>query len=193
MKPLGANAAAALASDAVKACAFVQFDFTSGTHRYTTLPYTTTWNGQSWFGLGNLAELSEIRETEALTAVGVKATLSGIPASFVSLALSEPIQSKPCTIWFAALGDDNQVLDTPPVEFQGSVDNPGIVINGGTCSVTINIESKLADFSRPKVRRYNDADQQHQYPGDRFFEFVPQMTEKELVWPSRAWYKKYGG
>lgn len=193
MKTLGASAAAALASDAVKACAFVQFDFTSGTHRYTTLPYTTTWNGQSWFGLGNLVELSEIRETEAATAVGVKATLSGIPAAFVSLALSEPIQSKPCTIWFAALGDDNQVLDTPPVEFAGLVDNPGIVVSGNTCSVTINIESKLADFARPKVRRYNDADQQHQYPGDKFFEFVPQMTEKELVWPTRAWYKKYGG
>lgn len=192
MKTLGSNAATAFASDAVKACAFVQFDFTSGTHRYTTLPYTAPWNGYDWFGLGNLVELSEIRETEALTAIGVKATLSGIPASFVSLALSEPIQSKPCTIWFAALGDDNQVLDDPPIEFKGSVDNPGIVITGNTCTVTINIESALADFARPKVRRYNDADQQHQYPGDRFFEFVPQMTEKELVWPNRAWFKAHG-
>jgi hypothetical protein len=189
MKTLGSNAATALASDAVKACAFVQFEFTSGTHRYTTLPYTTTWNGNDWFGLGNLVELSEVRETEALTAVGVKATLSGVPASFVSLALSEPIQSKPCTIWFAALGSDNSVLDTPPVEFKGSVDNPDIVISGGTCSITINIESALADFARPKVRRYNDADQQAEYPGDLFFQFVPQMIERTIIWPARQWFK----
>lgn len=192
MKTLGTSAAAAFSSDTVRACAFVQFEFTSGTHRYTTLPYTTSWGGNDWFGLGNLVELSEIRETESLTAVGVKATLSGIPASFVSLALSESIQSKPCTIWFVALGTDNAVLDTPPIEFKGSVDTPGIVISGNTCSVTINIESALADFARPKVRRYNDADQQHQYPGDKFFEFVPQMTEKELVWPNRAWFKAHG-
>lgn len=189
MKTVGTNAATVLSSDAARVCAFVQLDFTSGTQRYTTLPYTVTWNGNDWTGLGNLVEISEIREAEALVATGVKITLSGIPASFVSLALSESIQSKDCTIWFAALGTDGTVQDTPPIEFKGSVDNPEIAIDAPNCTITINVESVLADFARPKVRRYNDADQQAEYPGDRFFEFVPQMTERTIIWPARQWFK----
>lgn len=189
MKTLGTNAATALTSDSPRVAAFAQFELDSGTQRYTTLPYTTTWNSQSWLGLGNLAQIDEIRETESLTATGVKITLSGIPSSLVSLILSESIQSRVCTIWFAALGSDNAVLDTPPIEFKGFVDAPSMQIDGGSATITINCESVLADFARPRVRRYNDADQQAEYPGDKFFEFVPQMTEREIVWPNRAWFK----
>lgn len=192
MKSIGTSAVATFDSSAAKACAFVQLDFDSGTQRYTTLPYTTTWNGYTWTGTGSLASISEIRESEALVAAGVKIVLSGVPSALIALALSENIQSRDCTIWFAALGADNQVQDTPPIEFKGSVDNPEVVIDQGACSITINVESKLADFARPKVRRYNDADQQHEYPGDKFFEFVPQMAEKEIIWPARAWFLKNG-
>lgn len=188
MKSLGSNALANFGGTAAKACAFVQFDFTSSMQRYTTLPYSTTWNGYTWTGVGALASIEEIRESEALVATGVRIVLSGIPSALVSLVLSENIQSKDCTIWFAALGSDNQVQDTPPVEFKGSTDNPEIAIDRGAASITINVESKLADFARPRVRRYNDADQQHEYAGDKFMEFVPQMAERELAWPSRAWF-----
>lgn len=188
MKSVSASTQAVFEAGEQRACAFAQFEFASGTQRYTTLPYSTTWNGYTWIGVGGLAEISEIRETEALMANGVKITLSGLPTALVSLALQENVQGRPCTIWFAALGPDNQVLDVPPVEFAGSVDTMPIQIDGGTARIVVNVEAKIADFARPKVRRYNDADQQQEYPGDKFFEFVPQMVEKEITWPERSWF-----
>ncbi len=192
MKTTGTNAAAVFDSGEARACAFVEFGFDSGTQRYTTLPYTTTWNGYSWIGLGSLVEVSEIRETEQLIATGVRFTLSGVPTSMVSLALAENVQGRQCTVWYAALDTNNQVADTPPIEFRGSVDIPPIAFDASTATIVVNVESRLADFARPNVRRYNDADQQAAYPGDKFFEFVPQMVEKELVWPNRQWFRKFG-
>lgn len=188
MKTLGTSAASAWLDPEKRACAFVQLEFTSGTQRYTTLPYDTSWNGNTWIGVGRLAEISEIRESEALVATGVQITLSGLPASLVSLALAENVQGRTCTIWFAALGADSAVLDTPPVEFKGKVDTVPIQLDDGTARIVVNVESVLADFARPKVRRFTDADQQAVYPGDRFFEFVPQMVEKEIIWPARSWF-----
>ena len=40
------------------------------------------------------------------------------------------------------------------------------------------------DLERAEVRRYTDADQQAEYPGDRFFEFVPALQEAEIWLPA---------
>jgi hypothetical protein len=192
VKTLGTNAAAAWDTGEKKACAFVKLELDSGTQRYSTLPYDMSWNdgtgAATWIGTGSLAQISEMRESEGLIANGVQITLSGLPTSFVSIALSENIQGRVATIWFAALGSSNQVLDTPPVEFKGSIDFPPIGINGGQATIVVNVESRIADFARPRVRRYNDADQQAAYPGDLFFEFTPQMVAMTLVWPARSWF-----
>ena len=39
------------------------------------------------------------------------------------------------------------------------------------------------DLERAEVRRYTDADQQAEYPGDRFFEFVAALQEAEIRLP----------
>jgi hypothetical protein len=49
-------------------------------------------------------------------------------------------------------------------------------------SVVKNLESRLVDWERARVRRYNDADQQAEYPGDLGLQFVEQMVEKQLIW-----------
>jgi hypothetical protein len=35
------------------------------------------------------------------------------------------------------------------------------------------------------VRRYTDADQQSEYQGDRFFEYVPALQEAEIRLPAQ--------
>ena len=51
-------------------------------------------------------------------------------------------------------------------------------------TISVSAESRLAAWDRPNVRRYNHEDQQIDYPGDKFFEFVPQMVDRLLVWGS---------
>jgi hypothetical protein len=50
--------------------------------------------------------------------------------------------------------------------------------------VTLSCESRLVDLERAEVRRYTDADQQGEHPGDRFFEFVPALQEAEIKLPT---------
>jgi hypothetical protein len=41
------------------------------------------------------------------------------------------------------------------------------------------------DLERAEVRRYTDADQQAEYQGDRFFEYVPALQEAEIRLPAQ--------
>lgn len=188
MKSISPAIAAASVAGHVRAVLFVEFQFASGTQRYCTASYTMSWLGQEWVGLGSLADVEEIRETDQLVATGVRFTLSGIPSAIVAMALGEDIQGRRCRAWYAFLDENYQVIDMPPLEFEGRVDVPAIIDGGSSGQIVITVESRLADFARPNVRRYNDADQQAQHPGDRFFEFMPQMVEMEIVWPARSFF-----
>ena len=57
------------------------------------------------------------------------------------------------------------------------------VTGGAKPSVALAYESRLVDLERAEVRRYTDADKQAEYPGDRFFEFVPALQEAEIRLP----------
>ena len=49
----------------------------------------------------------------------------------------------------------------------------------------LTVESRFAAWDRPLVRRYNNADQQTRYPGDKGLEFVEQTAEKQIVWGAK--------
>jgi hypothetical protein len=54
-------------------------------------------------------------------------------------------------------------------------------------SVTVRLENRLADWERPRLRRYTDEDQQRAHPGDKGFEFVTSTVDKDIVWPASNW------
>ena len=47
-------------------------------------------------------------------------------------------------------------------------------------------ESRLVDLERAEVPRYTDADQQAEYPGDRFSEFLPALHQAEIRMPKQG-------
>jgi hypothetical protein len=53
---------------------------------------------------------------------------------------------------------------------------------GRTGTLRLTAEGRLADWQRPRVRYYNDADQQAEYPGDNFFANTEEFVEKTLIW-----------
>ena len=56
---------------------------------------------------------------------------------------------------------------------------------GETATVSLTVESRLADLERPRARRYTDSDQQAEYPGDLAFQYVQSLVEKEITWGRR--------
>lgn len=142
---------------------------------------TFTQPGIPWLGLGNMGSIDAIQEGGELQMYGCTLTLSGIPSEYINLAFGHDYQGRPATIWLAPLTSDYQIISDPAIAFLGRMDVMNVEI-GETATITVSIESKLVDWERPRVRRYNHEDQITRFPNDRGLEFVQQMVERELIW-----------
>lgn len=172
---------AALADTQVRAVVFVEMDFSSGFLRMNNSAQNMDWNGSTWLGIGRVGAIEPVGEGMTLEARGLRFSISGIDPAHVALALSEHYQGRACRLWFAPLHEDYSVVADPVLVFNGRMDVMDIDL-GTTATITVSAESRLADWDRPRVRRYNAADQAIGYPADRGFEFVPQMVEKAIRW-----------
>ena len=168
---------------------FIRLDFESGPQMYWTGGHDTELNGYTWQGAGGVVEIGEIRETEQLIATTVPLKLSGTASALIALLQSEKVRGKLCTLWFAALDAGGNVIGAPPIEFRGRLDEPGIVIDGQDAVIQINVVSRMADFARPRERRFSNEDQQAHHPGDTIFDGIHETAEFELVWPAKSWFR----
>lgn len=171
----------ALAAGHVPMVVFVELDFPSQFLRLNNSAVSIAWNGYDWLGVGRLGSIDPVNEGADLQSRGLALRMSGIDPASISLALGTQYQGRGCKLWLAPLTAEHAVVADPVLIFWGRLDTMDIDI-GSTATITINAESRLADWDRPRVRRYNHEDQQIDYPGDKGFEFVPQMVAKELRW-----------
>ena len=159
----------------------VELDFASGTVYAHSGAGNFVWNGNTYLGIGRLGKVSEIEETEALQANAIKLELSGVDPADVSISLNEEYQGRPARLYIAYL-DENYALTGAPVgPFSGQMDTMDGEM-GKVSTITLTVESRLVDWMRARTRRYTDADQQAEYPGDKGLEYVSHMAEKEVVW-----------
>jgi hypothetical protein len=51
-----------------------------------------------------------------------------------------------------------------------------------SATIVLSLENRLIALDRSKERRYTHEDQQLSFPGDKGFEFVPDLQDKEIIW-----------
>jgi hypothetical protein len=180
-RPITTPTANALAATQVRAVVFVEMDFASGYLRMNNSAQNMDWNSLTWLGIGRVGSIDPVGEGVTLEVRGLRFSISGIDPAHVSLALNEQYQGRACSMWFAPLNEDYSVIADPVLVFSGRMDLMDIDM-GTTATITVSAESRLADWDRPRVRRYNAADQAITDPADKGFEFVPQMVEKNIRW-----------
>ncbi len=180
-RDLTAAVETALAGTNLTAMFLIELRFGSGTVYVNNLDFDKDYGGHTWLGRGRIGSISAIEEGEDLQANGVRLTLSGIDSSLVAIALTEDYQGRAVIISLALLDSNHNIIDTPVQVYRGRMDTMPIEA-GQTATITMNVEGRLVDFERPRVRRYNSEDQQIVYPTDQFFQYVPQMVSKELYW-----------
>lgn len=143
-----------------------------------------SWNGQTWQGAGELIGFSAVKETSDLQAAGVTIQLAGQSQETVALALSELRQGQKVNAyigsyqWWPGPG----LLSTPYCFFQGRVDVPVIDDGADTATVSLQLENRLVDFERERVRYYDPATQHIYYPGDRGFDYVAGLQDQKIFW-----------
>ena len=180
-RTLTAGVQSAIAASQVTALMFCELDFSSGFLRVTTAGHDVTWNGYTWTGVGLLGSVASIAEDTALQANGVKLTLSGVDSAIIAIALQEAYQGRSARMWLAFVNDSGAIITDPLLVFSGKMDTMQ-VIDGETATVILNLENDFAAWNRPRVRRFTDADQQTEYPGDLGFNFVTEAANCTISW-----------
>lgn len=160
-----------------------ELDFESGPVRAWTGYGDLVWNGKTFKGTGLFGEFSSPRESSGLRANTQIYKLNNIPSDMLAIILGERYQGRSARLWLSLLDNSTgAMIGEPYMLANGRMDAPTIEDNGNTGSITITAESILIDLERPRERRFTHEDQQDLYPGDKFFEFVPDIQNREIVW-----------
>ena len=167
---------------------------------------TITIGSDTYTGVGSIINFTNIEESADIGAKSVSITLSGIPSSNISLALSEPYQGREVTILFGIrnanvvylvdesgnfiLTEGGGLIDitegTAPnassTLFVGYIDQMDITEGAETSNITIKLESKLLELERTRVLRYTSPIQKALYSGDKGFDFVDDLQGQTFNW-----------
>ena len=174
---------AACAAQQVAPAYFVELIFDSAPLRVWSGRGNITWSGRTFTGTGDFGGISEIEESGKVAANGIELSLSGIPSSMISLAMAEPYRGRRVYVWLGFFNTTTWALIADPVAvFAGRMDTMRIKDSGETATIALSCESKLIDMQRARERRYTYEDQQDLFPGDKGFEYVAGLQEKELFW-----------
>jgi len=125
-------------------------------------------------------------ESVDMTANGATVSLSGLNNTLVTLAKDEDYQGRELVIKLGAMDDSNDIVSSPVVMFSGFMDTMTLSEDGTTSSISINIENKLIQMDRARVRRFTDNDQRIDYPSDEGFSFVTKIQNKEIIWGKKS-------
>ena len=181
VKTLSTNNSNVLNDDVLRPIYFLKLEFPSGNVFLNSSDRDITWGGNSYIGSGTIGTLSDIEETAELQANGIKLTLSGIPSTYVSIALTTEYQGSTATEYLGFLNNDYVLVDDPFIIFVGKVDTMSISLSD-TATIELEIENRLVDWERPKISRFTNEEQQNLYSGDKGLEFVDSVAEKEVFW-----------
>jgi hypothetical protein len=55
-----------------------------------------------------------------------------------------------------------------------------------TCTIELKLENRLVALERAITRRYTEEDQKNLFAGDKGFDFIPDLQDKQLVWGKKA-------
>lgn len=180
-RSLSASMVTEVTSPVFSPIVLIKLEFDSGDVNLWTGVGDIVFNSDTYTGAGDLLDISPVKETSQLTAEGMSLTLTGISSGLISTALTENYQGRIANVWLASLDTSGGIVSTPYKYFRGRMDTMPMEDNGETATIQVNVENILIDLERSNSRRYTDEDQQAEFPGDLFFEFVTSLQDKEIV------------
>ena len=137
---------------------------------------------KTYLGAGSLLNISSVTETTEMEAKGATLSMSGIPSSFLSVALQEPYQGRECRIYFGMTSNPSAYVEV----FSGELDQMNIEESAETAVVSVTAENVLVKLERPVVRRFSDQDQKSRFPNDKGLEYVAGLQDKDILWGRTA-------
>lgn len=184
---VSSNFVTAISGAHVHVFPLVEIGFASGTQYLCGLDHAVPWNGNSYSAALGLMQIEPVKE-KGSSYEGLKVTIAGVTSGSLALALTEKMQGRTITLRLAAL-DAGNALQVDANCWSGLLDTPVITDGPDGATVTLQAEHRMATWDRPRVKRYTDATLQKDYPGDLGLQYVAEMENKQIVWPSAEFFK----
>jgi len=162
---------------------FVFLDFSGDPFYACTGTKTYSFNSQSWFGIGEIAGISEITDVADIAARPLTLSLSGVDSAITTPVLSRTnYKGRQAKIYRGLLDTHEDLVDDPYIIWSGRMDVGVMMRSEETYIAQMTCEPLTARLLRANLSRYSDQDHQLRHPGDKFFEFLPQMEKKDVTW-----------
>ncbi len=170
---------------------FVAMHFASGTQRVCNFNKTISWDGFDWLGLGGMAQIGEVTNTEKIEPNAVNLSLAIADSAWLAFAVGpvEEYRGLPAEIYKGPLTPEHTLIDDPVLVWSGDMDVVNTSVEGGDAevagSVTLRCEPESKRLRRRKELRVNAATQKQRYPTDTGFDYQIDLINNPQVWLSR--------
>lgn len=164
----------------------VKAEFDTSTIRLWSGTEDLSIGGETYTGAGSLLDISDIEETQELKSSGITITLSGMDDTVLNYALTENYQNRPITLFLGYLsGSTNETVGTLTL-FKGRMITMNVNDNPEGSSIMLDCENRLVDLNRPSNLRYTKDSQEFLHSGDKGFDRVASLQDKEIIWGQKS-------
>jgi hypothetical protein len=139
-------------------------------------------NSRTWLGAGGLGAIDTVGESTDGSATGIRASLYNVPSEFRDDIADQAVRGVVFEVYVGSLNETYQQVEAVALIWKGQLDKYEITDAGTSLSVEVTGESRAIDQRRPAIKRFTNEYQQRMHTGDKFFEYVPQMTEVAILW-----------
>lgn len=160
---------------------FVTIDLPTGILRLHNGAGRVVIEGNEWLGMtdpigGRIVGISGIEEPAPGQASAVTCTLSGIDKEFVQYirSVARQLEGREANVYFCLFDTETQepITALRGIFIRGSLSAPSFSRDYQSRVVSITIENIWAALNFAPGRRWNDSDQQREYPGDKGWQFA---------------------
>lgn len=186
MRTFHSDLQTSLVQPVVRFVYLVKIQFDEGDVAWNTSYNTITYDSVEYDPVGALGSISGIKESSGIKIGTLTLGVSGVDPTIVALFLGANYFNRKVFIYYFTTDETLAFKpNTVRLLFKGSIDNINGIM-GNEASFSISVKSRLADWERTRNLKYSDSDQQRLYAGDRGLEYIPQLSQKKIIWPKAA-------
>lgn len=186
MRGLDAATITAIESGNVRWAYLVDVEFDTDPLYFSSLYGDIDYDSKTYIGAGNLGQISNTSENSDLEPSNVKISISGVNPAVLPTVFAQEYINRAASIRLIMLSDNDAVIGEIPY-YNGIISSLHLEY-GATSSIHIELADQLSVWNRKKVRRYTDQDQKTRHPSDEAFEFVEQIQDMEIIWPTKEFF-----
>jgi len=140
-------------------------------------------DGEVFYGVGSLGDVSQAKEQLTTSPTQVSVSLTGLDQALLGAVMSERVVGCMGRLYLCLLSETGESL-RHSLLFKGRVASAPIQA-GEVNAIRLTLSNIFEEWKRGLPQRYTDESHRRRYPQDRFFRFQDEMSNRSISWGSK--------